>query len=342
MDEQLDAPEYTSKDLAGLTVKHTKEDIQEGEQMILTLADSGVLDGEDDVLENVNLNDSDRTKESLEAKKGITEYRGYDDDEFDQFGKVKPKEGVLSKYDNIDVITGDEKKKAADGFTLDGSGGADTKQEREAAKVREKLKRQVQTLDFDVAREGKDQYTTEEMAQFKKKKRRKVRKPKSKMLTADDLDDIGQEAAPAVKVKRDATTGGVTVDSAAAVLAAARSKPSLAKGDMGGSESASAQAIISLNDADMEMTIADDDAMLLDIDNSVSDDEAEAAAAAEIEATMRRARKISRKKKTTLTSKHFSDPAVAALPVIAWRARARALVAPAVPVCQRASLLRDR
>ena len=88
MDEQLEGLEYTSKDLAGLTVKHTKEDIQEGQQMILTLADSGVLDGEDDVLENVNLNDSDRTKESLEAKKGITEYRGYDDDEFDQFGKV--------------------------------------------------------------------------------------------------------------------------------------------------------------------------------------------------------------------------------------------------------------
>ena len=232
--------------------------------------------------------------------------------------QVKPKAGVLSKYDNVSVITGDTIKKAADGFTLDGSGGADTKQEREAAVVREKLKRQVQTLDFEVAREGKDQYTTEEMAQFKKKKRRKVRKTKSRTLTADDLGDIGQEAVPAVKVSRDATTGGVTVDSAAAVLAAARSKPSLATDGKGGSGSVSAQATVSLNDADMEVTTADDDTMLLDLGNSVSDDEAEAAAAAEIEATMRRARKISRKKKTTLTSKHVSNPAAAAFPVFAW------------------------
>ena len=46
---------YTAQDLRGLAVQHKEDTFQEGRTVILTLKDSGVLDNDDDTLENVNI-----------------------------------------------------------------------------------------------------------------------------------------------------------------------------------------------------------------------------------------------------------------------------------------------
>ena len=80
-------------------------------------------------------------------------YKGYDDDEFESGDGPSSKRGaakVLKKYDNIDILTGDEKAKERAGFSLDASGGADLAREREAALVRERLKASATSLDYEV------------------------------------------------------------------------------------------------------------------------------------------------------------------------------------------------
>ena len=52
-----------------------------------------------DVLMNVNIADSERTKKNLLNKKlGTGAYKAYDDDEVDEFGHFKVKQ-ILDKYD---------------------------------------------------------------------------------------------------------------------------------------------------------------------------------------------------------------------------------------------------
>jgi hypothetical protein len=80
------------------------------------------------------------------------DYR-YDDDEFASGDGPASKRGpanLLKKYDNIDVITGDEKLEKRGGFSLDAAGGADLAREREAAAVRERLKASATSLDYEV------------------------------------------------------------------------------------------------------------------------------------------------------------------------------------------------
>uniref|UniRef100_A0A2K6K7U2 U4/U6.U5 tri-snRNP-associated protein 1 n=1 Tax=Rhinopithecus bieti TaxID=61621 RepID=A0A2K6K7U2_RHIBE len=53
---------YSARDLQGLTVEHAIDSFREGETMILTLKDKGVLQEEEDVLVNVNLVDKERAE----------------------------------------------------------------------------------------------------------------------------------------------------------------------------------------------------------------------------------------------------------------------------------------
>lgn len=115
------AAEYGTADLAGLQVLHDKDLLQEG-TTILTLADTGVLDDEDDKLENVEISAEERRHENEEKrKKGLDEYvllwlvqsfffqvliriqtsirryKGYDDDEFSDPSKARGAPNLLKK-----------------------------------------------------------------------------------------------------------------------------------------------------------------------------------------------------------------------------------------------------
>ncbi|KAL0994107.1 hypothetical protein UPYG_G00117840 [Umbra pygmaea] len=175
---------YSSKDLKGLTVQHKMESFNEGETVILTLEDKGVLEEEDDVLVNVGLVDKEKAEKNVELKKKKPDYKAYEDDEsVDDMVTFKPRT-VLGKYD--EEIDGEKKK----GFRLSKGGCAEGERERELQAIRETLRNQAQSLDRPALSIASEYYTPQEMVGFKKTKQRvrKIRK-KEKPLPDTLLDD---------------------------------------------------------------------------------------------------------------------------------------------------------
>ncbi|XP_062821286.1 U4/U6.U5 tri-snRNP-associated protein 1 isoform X2 [Anolis carolinensis] len=181
---------YSSRDLKGLTVEHTIDSFQEGETVILTLKDKGVLEEKGgDVLVNVNMVDREKAKKNVELRKKKAEYKPYEEEEsVDDMVMLKHK-GVLSKYD--EEIDGERKKS----FKLDAVGMADGSWERELQQIRDNLQNRAQTLDVPGLRLATEYFTPEEMdVTFKKTKRRvkKIRK-KEKPVKAADLLPLNDE-----------------------------------------------------------------------------------------------------------------------------------------------------
>ena len=88
---------YGASDLEGIHVMHDSSKFQEGRDVILTLADSNILEKDDrnkitglndaeDVLENVNITDKEKAEAAEKRKKRakLPAYSGYDDDEFEE------------------------------------------------------------------------------------------------------------------------------------------------------------------------------------------------------------------------------------------------------------------
>ncbi|XP_076266874.1 U4/U6.U5 tri-snRNP-associated protein 1 isoform X2 [Rhynchophorus ferrugineus] len=172
--------QYSARDLKGLMVEHDVDSLAEEKVVILTLKDQAVLDTEDDVLVNVNMIDNEKYKKNVDNKKRKIHYNPYEDQEFDEFGNPKEK-SLLSKYD--EEISGAKK----DGFRI----GYDNAVERKQAavqSVKEKLARkQVVFLPEKNLTLASEYYNEEELAKFKKPKK-KTRKIRTKgKLTADEL-----------------------------------------------------------------------------------------------------------------------------------------------------------
>lgn len=176
--------EYKARDLAGLRVEHAAEDITSGKDTVLILQDGDILDDEfENVLVNVNIVDNERTKKSLQnIKDGKAGYKAYDNEIVDDLTGDVTKKKLLYQYD--EELDGIKK----DSFKIDQKGNYNEEVNRanELAKIRHKLKLEsVQSLDMPAPKMALDYYTEQEMATFKKpKKKRKVRK---KILKADDL-----------------------------------------------------------------------------------------------------------------------------------------------------------
>ncbi|XP_066502064.1 U4/U6.U5 tri-snRNP-associated protein 1 [Hoplias malabaricus] len=173
---------YGSNDLKGLKVEHKVESFKEGETVVLTLQDKGVLEEKEDVLVNVGLVDREKAEKNVELKKKKPDYKPYDEEEsVDDMVTFKPK-SVLSKYD--EEIEG-EKKKC---FRLSTGGFATGERERELQEIRESLHNKAQTLEMPSLTLASEYYTPQEMVGFKKTKCRvkKIRK-KEKVPKTDDL-----------------------------------------------------------------------------------------------------------------------------------------------------------
>ncbi|TSL04312.1 U4/U6.U5 tri-snRNP-associated protein 1 [Bagarius yarrelli] len=176
---------YSSKDLKGLTVQHKIESFKEGETVVLTLQDKGVLVEEEDVLVNVNIVDQEKAEKNVELKKKKPEYKPYEEEEsVDDMVTFKSK-SVLSKYD--EEIDGEKKKS----FRLSTGGFATGDRERELQAMREMLRNQAQSLDMPALAVASEYYTPQEMVGFKKTKRRvkKIRKREKPIKTEDLLTD---------------------------------------------------------------------------------------------------------------------------------------------------------
>ncbi|CAJ0586117.1 unnamed protein product, partial [Mesorhabditis spiculigera] len=172
----------------GLTIGHSKDEFLSGQEQILVLEDKGVLDDGEEVLVNPNIVDKERTTRNVDLKKkrGAREYG----DDLDEFGN--PKEGMLSKYDEMD---GPERTT----FRLDDRGEVDIEKEKEEREMRQRLlmagKILVNLDDSNKFTRASEFYTQEEMISFRKvkkeKKEKKLRKrggkEKGGMLKADDL-----------------------------------------------------------------------------------------------------------------------------------------------------------
>ena len=92
--DQVFEESYTSSQLDGLTVGHDFADIEEGEDMILTIKDKDILDEDDDELISTALAEKQRLKENLENKVKKPKYDPYAED--DCIGGEKR---ILAKYD---------------------------------------------------------------------------------------------------------------------------------------------------------------------------------------------------------------------------------------------------
>ncbi|BGO94005.1 hypothetical protein NBRC10512_003638 [Rhodotorula toruloides] len=198
-EERERANKYGEEDLAGLKVAHDADAFGEGEDVVLTLKDSRVLDDEDDELHNVNMTENAKTKHALELKKKgrqAGQYTGLDDDEFD--GAPGSSRGVLNKYDeDFDAIK-------VDGFQLGaaarakGKGRATDEAGQEEGGPREKVK-----LSMDYTKSFTSDYLQEGEAGFKKPKKKKKRAGRITSLAEDDeapngaaMDVDGAPAAP--------------------------------------------------------------------------------------------------------------------------------------------------
>ena len=103
----------------------------------------------------------------------------------DQWGNLN-KQDILKKYD--EEIEGVKKQS----FALGSQGDVDTSGERERELVRERLQAKAVSLELAPALAATEYYTTEEMVQFKRpKKRRKIRK--KEQLKADDIIPLPEE-----------------------------------------------------------------------------------------------------------------------------------------------------
>ncbi|KAH8922069.1 hypothetical protein BT69DRAFT_269209 [Atractiella rhizophila] len=214
---------WVSADLKGLKVSHDATDFVANSNTILTLADSRILaeDGED-VLENVNMAEYERTAEYLDKKKkakqvgrhGVMEYRPWEEEEL-ELEEYKKNGGVLSKYDNF-VFDGDEglvgkQKEKREGFTI----GNTTKVQREEERVEDddvvrlgnvpkKVDRKLLEVNYD--KHFHDDYLKEGDVGFKKPKKKKTRSTRVK-TEADEAvpstsGDVEMALAPAPIVRK--------------------------------------------------------------------------------------------------------------------------------------------
>ncbi|XP_040850104.1 U4/U6.U5 tri-snRNP-associated protein 1 [Ochotona curzoniae] len=181
---------YSARDLQGLTVEHAIDSFREGETVVLTLKDKGVLQEEEDVLVNVNLVDKERAEKNVELRKKKPGYLPYTDESVDDLAQQKPR-SILSKYD--EELEGERPQS----FRLEQGGTADGLRERELEEVRARLRLQAQSLSTVGPRVASEYLTPEEMVTFKKTKRRvkKIRKKeKEVVMRADDLLPLGDQS----------------------------------------------------------------------------------------------------------------------------------------------------
>lgn len=229
---ELERGVYGEEDLRGLKVSHAMDDVEEGQEMILTLKDSRILDGEEDELQNVNLADYERDKAAKERKRKAKEqYTGYDDEEFEE-GRIGKKRDVLSKYDDDFMGSG-----STEGFRLGGSAVDALKKRKleESAATEEdggssSVNRQLLSLDYATNFEVSD-YATEDTS-FKKKKK-KVKRSTRRVegdgeVGASGAND-GMDETAAAPITIDRTVDENLVDDDDLQLALARQRRQTAK-----------------------------------------------------------------------------------------------------------------
>ncbi|KAK4337390.1 hypothetical protein RND71_043337 [Anisodus tanguticus] len=195
--EAMKNQRYDDTDLLGLKVSHSESSFKEGKDVILTLKDSNVLDNEEDVLENVNIVDLEKSNKNVENKLKKPGYNPHEEPEFDIYGRYQ-KKSLLSKYD--EEINGFKKESFRIG--LDQS-----KRLEHLEEIKKVLAKEKNEVSLEVqSKVASEYYTEEEVIKFKKPKKLKKSK-KNKVLTADSLlplaDDNNEDHGSRNKSNKD-------------------------------------------------------------------------------------------------------------------------------------------
>ncbi|MCO5549243.1 hypothetical protein L7F22_002710 [Adiantum nelumboides] len=181
--EDEDKSAYGGKDLAGLKVLHGVDKVLEGGAVVLTLKDKGILVGDDvnediDELENLEISQQigrDKAYQAAKKKLGV-----YEDKFQNDINAVRP---ILPQYD----------EEMDDGMTLDETGGINEEGRQRLEELRKKLQggeeKPHESL-FGSPHVASDFFTSEEMLQFNKPKKKKKLRKKEKL----DLDALEVEA----------------------------------------------------------------------------------------------------------------------------------------------------
>ncbi|GBC04195.1 hypothetical protein RclHR1_05560015 [Rhizophagus clarus] len=175
-----------------MQVAHDISDFQDGEERILVLKDSSILENEEegDQLISVQLEEQQKLQKNLENKKKKPIYTGYDDEEFNFGGGGIPKKGLLSHYD--EEIEGDKRMS----FMLGNDGTVQIDEDERKNKVAENLKSRSISLSYDKMIEIKDYYTKEESEiAFKKPKTKKKKKVRKKVVDDEDEQTVNEPNA---------------------------------------------------------------------------------------------------------------------------------------------------
>eukprot|EP01032_Pedospumella_encystans_P021690 gene21690-24597_t len=196
---------YSSSDLRGLKVMHSTNDFEEGEQVILTLADSDILerdeDGkvigineEGDVLENVLLADKDRRVEREQKKRRLNQpiYSALDDYEFQDGVATGSRAPLLPQYE--------KEKKAQAKFELGAGGVAAFDPSVSSNRVENPIKAQALV---SAVKEASDYYTAKEFTAFSKSKQGRDKKNKAyrKKDAGEDETDRAVEDSGVIESK---------------------------------------------------------------------------------------------------------------------------------------------
>ncbi|CAH8288826.1 unnamed protein product [Schistosoma intercalatum] len=171
---------YKPNDLAGLRVEHSSSRFVDGQSVILTIKDSGVLDESEDVLVNVNIIDDEKADVNRENIRKTTGLAGIEDEVDEDVLLGLRSKAVLSKYDS--EINGIKK----DHFVINSDGSYNTENERLLKQLQAELKEGRQSLPDTELRIASEYYSTEEMAAKFKKRKRRI-KTIRQALTADEL-----------------------------------------------------------------------------------------------------------------------------------------------------------
>uniref|UniRef100_A0A674GRC7 Spliceosome associated factor 1, recruiter of U4/U6.U5 tri-snRNP n=1 Tax=Taeniopygia guttata TaxID=59729 RepID=A0A674GRC7_TAEGU len=168
---------YSARDLQGLTVEHDPASIPEGQTLVLTLKDRGVLEGGEDILEQAALAAAARAREEQELRRRRPNY--------DPYGEQEPgpqaARALLPQYDEPAPRPS---FRLGPGGTQDAGGDP-----RPGPLPLPPAGPSPQSLELPLPRLASEYLSTEEMAVTFRKTRRRVRKlrKKEKPLRADDL-----------------------------------------------------------------------------------------------------------------------------------------------------------
>ncbi|XP_010570857.1 PREDICTED: U4/U6.U5 tri-snRNP-associated protein 1 [Haliaeetus leucocephalus] len=176
---------YSSRDLQGLTVEHDMGAFREGETLVLTLKDKGVLEESEDVLVNVTLVAEEQAQENAELRKKKPPYVPYEDEDPAAATQGPKEHVVLPKYaeppQRPSFRLGPGGTQGTTGVA--GGGLGDPRQQSPATGPA------PQSLELPPLRLAPEYLTPQEMSVTFRKTRRRVRRlrRKEKPLRADDL-----------------------------------------------------------------------------------------------------------------------------------------------------------